>query len=443
MPIDKIFGYMNHKHPISDISGVGAIATENLLAYGVQWNNTQSGSACTRVGNLALHVTLPVQSKIRRCVLQDNGNVAYYLHPDDSTKKQNGTTANLDGTDGQVMVEFPEYYAKFINDGDIHRLMISEFALPGYSLIPKMYMGAFEASLHWGTNKLSSVVNSSADYRGGNNNAAWDLQANTLLQKPATAISLTNFRTFARNRGSRWNALAYPLYHSMRWLYLVEYANRNSQLAVNNTPTVEGYKQGGLGPGVTDVNGTNWNTFSSSNPIVRIGNSVVLGNKSGSVNFTVSGFTGGDIVVPVNSYRGVELPFGHIWEFVDGVLFNIQANDSGAQSQIFICDNAANYADTVTGNFRQLGLLPRADGYISKVVLNEGCILPSSSSGGSSTTSFSDYFYTSIPASGSSVRALLSGGTAYHGAAAGLFHAYSNYAPSNTAAHVGSRLCFL
>lgn len=443
MPIDKIFGFMSHKHAMKDIDDIGNIAAENILAYGVQWNNLTSGSACIRIGNPALHISLPIQTAIRRCIVDDVGTVKYYLNPDNSLLKVNGQPADLSGNDGQVMVEIPQYYAKFSTDGDIHRLMISQYALSGYTIIPKLYIGAFEASLQRSTLKLASVINSGIDFRGGNNNALWDAQPNTLLGKPVTSINLTNFRTYARNRGARWHVHPYIHYHSLRWLFIVEFANRNSQLPINSTLTVEGYRQGGLGDGPTTVSSPNWNTFSNYYPIIPCGITTSLGNKTGEVNYNVIGFTGGDINVKVNSYRGIEMPFGHIWEFIDGVLFDIQAIDAGNESKIYICDLPQNFADTITSNYRQIGLLPRNESWITKVNWNEGCLLPSTVSGGSNVTFFCDNNYTNLPGSLSSVRALLSGGAAHTTTDAGLFTAYSNSGPSAATARFGSRLCFL
>lgn len=63
--------------------------------------------------------------------------------------------------------------------------------------------------------------------------------------------------------------------------------------------------------------------------------------------------------------------------------------------------------------------------------------------GAGSTTYFSDYFYTNIPASGVAQRGVLFGGSAYHGASAGLSYAFTTYAASYTTAYFGSRLCFI
>ena len=145
--------------------------------YGIEWDSNVASSACTRIGRPELHVSLPIQSKMRRCVLRDNGTVAYYLHANDSTKRDTGAAAKLDGTDGQVMVEIPAHYRKFEVDGTKFRCLLSEHALPGFHLVPLAYRSAYEAAVDRtvsATPKLASVVNTSEAFRGGGNNAAYD-----------------------------------------------------------------------------------------------------------------------------------------------------------------------------------------------------------------------------------------------------------------------------
>ena len=114
--------------------------------YGIEWDSNVASSACTRIGRPELHVSLPIQSKMRRCVLRDNGTVAYYLHANDSTKRDTGAAAKLDGTDGQVMVEIPAHYRKFEVDGTKFRCLLSEHALPGFHLVQLAYRSAYEAA---------------------------------------------------------------------------------------------------------------------------------------------------------------------------------------------------------------------------------------------------------------------------------------------------------
>lgn len=412
--------------------------------YGIEWDTTVSNPVPTRIGKAELHAELPVQSLIRRCVLNTNGTVNYYLNANDSTKRDNGAAANLSGADGQVMVELPECYARFEMDGTKRRALISTQELPGFHKWNKAYISAYEATVQRSTNTLMSVVNMGADYRGGGNNADWDGTYRSLLGRPATNISLTNFRTYARQgRSTEWNCNVYQLHKELWWFFAIEYCNFNSQAEYNAALDSNGYHQGGLGAGVTQI--SDWNGYNGYMPFVPCGTTNSLGNRTGVVTYNAMKADGTTVhyAAPVPSYRGVENPFGHIWKWTDGCLCNIQSEAAGGVSMFYVCDNPANFASSISANYDYRGDLPRSNGYVKEVILGEyGEIMPLSIGGGS-TTYFCDNFYTDIPGSGSATRGVLFGGSANSDAYAGFVFAYTNVTPSGTNANVGSRLCFI
>lgn len=420
--------------------------------YGVRIKTTVAATTLERVGRPELHTSLPIQSKMRRCVLRDNGTVNYYLHATDSTKRDTGAAANLTGVDGQIMVEIPRHYRNFEFDGADLLALISEYPLPGFHEVPKMYRSAYEATLDrtvTATPKLASVVNTTAAFRGGNNNAAWDGTYRTLLGLPATQISLTNFRNYARNRGTAglngkgWNCDLYAAQLATYWLFVIEYANLNSQADYNAQPDANGYKQGGLGAGVTTMSSGNWNTYNGYYPVVPCGVTNSLGNASGVVAHTINNGAGITYTFQVPSYRGIENPFGHIWSWTDGCKCEIQSEEAGGLSKFFVCDDPAKFQDSSYNDYDYRGDLPRTEGYARFHMGGEfGDNVPRAV-GGSSTTYMADYFYTNIPASGSAMRGVLFGGYANSGAIAGLASAYTNDAASYTTAYIGSRLCFI
>lgn len=413
--------------------------------YGIEWNATVSNPKPTRIGKMELHKELPLQSLMRRCILKDNGTVNYYLHANDSTKRDNGAAANLTGADGQYMVELPDMYVRFETDGDISRHLQSTEPLPGFRLWRKDYVSAVEATVQRSTTTLCSVVNKDADYRGGNNDASRDGTYKTQLGMPATQISLTNFRAYARKRGStEWNCNLYQTHRKLWWLFAVEYANFNSQDAFNAELDENGYHQGGLSSGVTTLNSTKWNTFNNYYPFVPCGTTNSLGNHSGVVEFTMPDEYDPGVPTKVNvpSYRGVENPFGHIWKWTDGCKCLIQSETDGGLSEFYVCDDPAAFTSSGVVNYDLRGNLPRKEGYVKKLILGEhGEIMPLEVGGGS-TTYFCDYFYTNIPSSGVSERGVLFGGYAASGAAAGFVSAYTYSTATATFAYVGSRLCF-
>lgn len=85
--------------------------------YGIEGDFTSRDYKLKRVGNLDLHKTLPIQAKLKRFVENPDGSVKYYLHPNDSRKKDSGAAAVIDSTDGNVMLEKPEYYFRLEIEG--------------------------------------------------------------------------------------------------------------------------------------------------------------------------------------------------------------------------------------------------------------------------------------------------------------------------------------
>lgn len=412
--------------------------------YGIEWDITVSNPKPTRIGKMELHKELPLQNMMRNCVLKDDGSVAYYLHANDSTKRDTGAAADLTGKDGMMETELPDMYVRFEMDGNKCRHLQSTQPLPGFHLWRKGYIGSVEATVQRSANKLASVCNEDADYRGGNNDSSRDGTYRTMLGMPATNISLNDFRTKARNRGSvEWNCNLYRLHKMMWWLFAVEYANFNSQADFNAALDENGYHQGGLGAGVTTWDGTSWKNYNGYYPLVPCGVTNSLGNHTGTVDYNVIGSDGSTVkTFAVPRYRGVENPFGHIWKWTDGCKCIIQSEASGGLSKFYVCDNPANFTSSGTTNYDYRGNLPRSEGYVKALILGEdGEIMPLAVGGGS-TTYFCDYFYTNTPTSGESERGVLFGGNAAYGANAGFVFACTDSAATFAAAYIGSRLCF-
>jgi hypothetical protein len=427
--------------PMSQKAVTDAIA--NSMWYGIEFDTAISTPTCTRIGNIELHKSLPIQNRMKGCLLDDNGDVVEYLNPTD-------WTGNVrDGSRGQVMVELPMHYIKFETEGTKRRVKISEWAISDFIQIKKQYVSAYEATVDRtvsATPKLCSIVNEGTSYRGGNNNASYDGKSNTLLGRLASNISRTNFRQYARNRNSgdtEWNCMTYGIQKELYWLFAVEYATLNSQAAFNAEKTSEGYRQGGLGDGVSTLDYNKWTTFNGNNPFIPCGYTDELGNGTGYVEFTMpteyDSTTTKKVQVP--RYRGIENPFGHIWQWMDGINVQIQAGDTG-KSNIYTCDDPSKFNDSNYDGYNLIGQEARTQGYVNKIIFGEyGDIMPTEV-GGSNTTYYCDYHYTNIPAA-ETLRGVLFGGAAVDGADCGFVCADSSHAPSYARASIGSRLCFI
>jgi hypothetical protein len=359
---------------------------------------------------MSLHATLPIQSSLKGCLLNADKTVNYYLNPTDWTKRVDGTASNLNGADGNVMVEIPKYYRKFETEGTKQRVKISQYALPDFVEVPKTYMSAYEGELV--TTKLSSISG----------------------QLPTTSRSKTQFRIDARANGAGFEQLWYAPYQDLIYLFSIEFATLNFQKPVDATLTAEGYKRGGLGNGVTTAISGEWSNYNGYNPFVRSGASNSLANGSGEVSVVVNNFGGGGVnrTFTPNRYRGIENIFGHIWKWIDAVAINHLAD----RREAYIFDNPAQINDGTSVNARLAGLLPNGEGWMKTSLFPD--LLPASV-GGSSTTHFCDYFY--APALASGWMALISGGAADSGGIAGAFCAYTHYAASYARTSVGGRLC--
>ena len=421
----------------------------NDQVYGVRHYFNNGSPDLTRIGDASLHRDLPVQSGMRRCVVNSTGDVLYYLGANDSTKKEDGTTADLSGATGQVMVEVPAHYRKTsLNAAQGYMdTEISMFPFDGAILVPRYLVSAYEATVDRENNLLSSVVNASERYRGGNNNADWDGTYRSLLGLPATVLSLGTFRQYGKNRGTGWGCYDWNMNTDIFWLFAIEYATLNSQKDFNPSLDEAGFHQGGLGSGVSNF--SNWATYNNSYPIIPCGFTNSLGNNSGVKTFTLNAEQaqayGSEHSESVPSYRGIENPFGHIWKWTDGFL----ARGTGEYQEVYISRNRAKYASTINDSYVDMGHDAASNGYVKYILASQQSLLQekrvygdfiSTDDSGSSSTFFCDYHHNAY-AEGTIYGTLL-GGAAGSGAHGGLACVDSAYAPARTSAYVGSRLCW-
>jgi hypothetical protein len=442
--IDKISARpMLHKHELEDIKDIDlGIITQSF--YGITRQVGQTSSVLTRIGNMDLHKVaggLPVQNAMRRCLLNPDGTVNYYLNNNDSTLKADGTAANLTGADGNVMVEIPEFYIQFsenVSAGVTYQnVLISAVALPDFMKVEKHYISAYEAALNRTTLKAGSVVNTTTDWRGGDNNNTNDANEKTLLGKPVTNLTRPEERTYSGNIGAGWCQEPFEFFSIWRWLFYIEYANTNAQLAVNTTPTTEGYRQGGLGDGITTANGTECNNFNSYNPFCPTGHTNSLGNNSGEKDLVMINFGGAGInrTFKVNSYRGIENPFGHTYKRIEG----ININRIGGQVLAYGKKGTSGFVDNTATGYEFIGLMPYSDGYILNLLFgNTGIILPKDTGGGA-TTGFCDYYQ--APNSDTWKIPLFSS-AANLNENSGLSTLWSNSVATSKMNNTGFRLCF-
>lgn len=410
---------------------------EERYAYGVEWDTASSSPDGVRVGNMQLHRELPVQSKMRRCLLDRDGGVKEYL---DNELSWGGSYL-----DYAVMTEIPEHWYKLYFNGTKFRMMLSEIPLPGYKHVDKFYISTYEARMYRTDNLLCSAAGASKlsdpnsiHFRGGDNTAEWDDTYRSLLGCPVTYLTRDQFRQAARKRGSGWEMYTYGAHKTLFWLFAVEYATLNSQKPFNAQKDANGFSQGGLGEGASQM--TDWTNFNNINPLIPCGYTNEFGNGSGEKAYVVKNASGGThATLMANRYRGIENPFAHIWKYTDGANIQVTTGDAGL-SILWTTDDPSNFSDTSYTGYDKKGNICRTNGYAKKMLLGEDGDIVSTEVGGSSSTYWCDYYYTYTSAN--RMQVVLVGGYADNGSAAGLARVDTASAPSDAARHLGSRLCF-
>lgn len=398
--------------------------------YGVSWSETSSNPDCTRIGNMDMHRTLPIQSMMKPFAFQtqpvykdqfvplkENFTEAMYGHVNNREAGQVTSTVN-------VMIKIPEFW--YVDDytpgTKTHNLKICPHAKPGWHHHKEAYVSAYEAFNFDNKGRLISMKS----------------------VVPTVNFTRTNGRTWARANGfdgeAKWNLYTYEEHRAICHLFLVEYATRNSQKAVNTELTPEGFRQGGLGSGCTTgtatINGAQTWSF------IPTGSSDSLGSGSGEVTVTIqqtdsSGSNTSTITRKCNRYRGIENPFGHIWKHTDDIISIYE----GSWRTYYKSIKPDQFATNKNNSYKPLTSAAVVTGYKTEIRATPTCdFFAEACTSGSETTYWCDYNWDNTDAS---EHYLLIGGRSGNGGAAGLFSLASNYGVGHSSAALGSRLTYL
>lgn len=500
---------------------------EELLAYGVEWEDNVSDPHLTRIGNMALHKSLPIQSQLKGCIAQAD-KIIYWLNESDwrfkkdpSYKTVDLSTAQdvitldsvdgleinqyvkadtaigkitainaltitvewdledtttisavtsleigsrLDGYDGTVRVYCPGFYIKSTINGSTRRVWLSTVKIDNtWTYQPEILLDAYRSTVlntvpenmgYLSTLTVGcaiSVVNTAAYCRGGGNKTGNDKYLTgaddtpidifrTDLGKPRTAMSRPTMRNDARAAGSEM--LSYDQYKNIfYWLYVVEYANFNCQEAYNEALTDEGYKQGGLGAGITNMG--NCNEYNAYYPLTPCGYGNEIGNRTGIKSLVIPEFTYGSgsiraaQTLSMPRWRGFDNPFGDIWTNLDGII--IQGDAEGNPKTVYTTTDPNNYGDNEAAkNAMEIaGHEIHQNGYTKEFDLGEAAHIIPESVGGDTTKYKCDYHQTG--SRDNSLRTLLVGGGANTGSSAGLGDFDSNVGVSDSTTRIGFR----
>lgn len=397
--------------------------------YGVSWSETSSNPDCTRIGNMDMHRSLPIQSMMKPFAfncgqphfkdqyvpVKENFTSGQYSHNVNDSLSQATNDVN-------IMIKIPEFW--YTDDYNFntktHNLKICQHAKSGWNHHKEAYVSAYEL---------------------------YNLNGRAISKReniPTVNFTRANGRTWARANGfdgeAKWNLYTYEEHRAICHLFLVEYATRNSQKAVNTTLTAEGFRQGGLGSGCTTgtatINGATTYSF------IPTGSSDSLGSGSGEVTVTIqqtdsSGHNTSTITRKCNRYRGIENPFGHVWKHTDDVI----SIYGGGYKTWYKSIKPEQFANNKNTSYKPLTTATVVTGYKTEIRATPTCdFFAAACTNGSESTYWCDYNWDNTD---TSEHCLLIGGTSDDGGRAGLFSLDSDAGVGSSYASIGSRLTYL
>lgn len=366
-------------------------------------------------------------------------------------------TFKFDGLNGEVLTRIPEFYWKReIIDG-YEYIYISDYAIAGFNKSEEFSVGRYDACIDE-DGKLHS-------YSG---------------YSPSTNKNITQHRDAAKLLSDEFCMIDYR-YFMLQLLYLVEYANYNSQSQLGNGIVSMRYTASDK----AIIAGETTNTIViATNDYFKVGQQIAIGTTVDGVSIckdrtiteiaeyskdttegTAITFDGEPVNIAIGNiihacaqkeggcdslgmksgclvndsqhaviYRGIENIFGNVFNWIDGL--NIQ------EYQAYICRNPEEYiSDKFEAPYNKLGYVNcnERDMYIKKLGFDEknpDIALPIEIGGGAGSSSGMCDFYTSSEGN----RVALVGGTFGNGAYAGLWFWYCYLSSTTSYLHCGARL---
>ena len=371
-----------------------------------------------------------------------------------TTKKINAwfgdANFKFDGTNGDVFTHVPKTYWKIYQEDDYDYVLLADYPRAGFMEVEGFFAGRYNGSV------VSDVLHS---YSG---------------LVPTTNKTRAQFRTLANTLGTNFSQLDWR-YFILQMLYLVEYADYNSQSKLGNGVQNRKY----LKTLVAESN-TNRAIIGSSSgyyvgQIIRIGTSdggtqvadarkitaIEAYDEDGVTGYAIT-FDGAAVNIAVDNfvctmaqetgqcdslgmksgclnndgyhsviYRGIENLFANIWQWVDGI--NIKDNVA------YICKDHSQYADdTFASPYKALAYTNCTSNGNPKTLgldVDEPFFRFPTEVGGGSSTYMCDYYYQNT-----GNRVALVGGNFNNGANDGLWYWYLVSTSSNANWHFGCRV---
>lgn len=374
------------------------IDIESLTSvFGVSWDSSQPSTALTRLtkaNDPNKLVTVDITTEPVPAVGTGSGSSPFDSYmpwmgmEEYNVDVQAGAVGAKKGdsrfsrSNNAVMVKIPEFYYKIEKSGSVFRYYVADGPVDGLSLHPGSgdnYMARYEGHITYDSGTGKFGLGSASGM--------------TIL----TSNTRSDFRNKAKDNGPGSQLRDIAAWCAYDLLYLVEYADWDSQKKI--------------GPGI--VNDTAAHKTGETDAMVYH-----TGRANSGDNSAVQ-------------YRGIENPWGNVWEWVDGINFNNYAP--------VICTDPTKYADDTTTNYTVAGVPLGGSGSTKTLGISTNlpwAYLPREP-GGSETTYIPDSMNSS-----SAWKVLMVGGSRGNSSAAGLFCFHAGNSSSSSGVSIGTRLQF-
>ena len=377
------------------------IVVESLTSvFGVSWDSSNPSTALTRLtkaNDPNKLVTVDITTEPVPAVGTGSGSSPFdkympWMEMEEynieaetgmRTKKGNSNFTRTQPTK-PVLVKIPEFYYKVEKSGTIFRYYVADGPVDEFHLHPGSgcYVARYEA--------IGSNNSSLGSFLGS--------YSSTLA--PSTRQTRDTYRTRARNMASGFQLYDFAAWCAVGLLYRVEYADWGSQEKISR--------------GIVNDNAAH-----------KTGETDAMVYHTGRA-------AGGLINTAAVQYRGIENPWGNVFEWIDGINVNNRVP--------YICTEPNSYADDTTSNYTSSGITLPNSGWIKGLGFSSAfpwALLPDTTGGGSATTYIPDYINSS---SGWSV--LDVSGCYTNASIAGLFYLDASQSSGISSQYIGARLQF-
>ena len=422
---------------VSQVSG-------SLPWFGRKWAKGNASPVGTAVGDFDLGQVLAKQLGLGGYLVTD-AHVRTKLSAANHNLLENGGAADLTGAAGHYQWGWnvPWYYQVYEDDNYLYETVSLGGPRPGfwnYYIPVGSRSCAGYATMDRTNAKLMSVVNSTAQFRGGNNDATLDGLFNSQLCMPATNMAISAFRTAARKNGTLWFANERVMQYITAALKRIIFGNRNIQAAFNATLDANGLRQGGTGVGVDSP--TSWGDVWHSYPYVNLNVGIDQGDFTGILSTTINDNGTQKTIGNIPSFYGLKNDYKYLTCMSENMLLRNNADKSQSLFVSSNIDGSQMNLDSVAG-LTEIAKGPVASAagwqYAKEYTLKNLAFFPKEELGGSTSTYFCDGYYN--PASTSGLRGAGLLGDACNGGDAGSLYLNGHLAVSDAYAYWGAFLC--